>query len=68
MTLAELGAEYLAQEEALRRRLRQVRAEQPQEDDALWRRRVYYLAAEAAECKKIGRYLLHYYNKGGLGE
>ena len=65
MTLYELGMEYLEQEAVLRKRLRELRALAKQEETPLLRRRIYYLATEAAACHETGEYLIRYHNEGG---
>ena len=64
MTLQELGKQYLEQEAVLRRRLSQLREQPHDPEDRIYERRMYYLQCEATDCKKIGLYLLHYYDKG----
>ncbi len=63
MTLKELGYEYLAQEKALRARLRELK-KSGQPDSPLLRRRMYYLYLEATDCHKIGMHLVNYYKEG----
>ncbi len=65
MTLKELGYEYLEQEKVLRSRLRKLRELAKAGDDPLLRRRIYYLSQEATHCRKTGKYLISYYEKGG---
>lgn len=63
MTLKELGMEYLQQEKDLRIRLKQLRASAGMSPDAVMKRRMYYLACEATDCRKLGRYLVSYYGE-----
>jgi hypothetical protein len=66
MTLQKLGQQYLQQEKLLRQRMRELKAQQLIHATPLLRRRIYYLAQEAAHCGKIGRELTHYYDKEEL--
>lgn len=62
MTLKELGYQYLEQEKQLRARLKELQ-QQGDEENPVLRRRMYYLTREALECRKIGRYLITYYEE-----
>ena len=65
MTLQQLGAEYLEQDITLRQRvallkreLHQLRGEASREMEA----RIRGLYEMARECRRIGQYLIHYYD------
>ena len=66
MTLQELGAEYLEQDVTLRQRvallkqtLPKLRGEASREMEA----RIRGLYEMARECRRIGQYLIHYYEE-----
>ena len=68
MTLTQIGMEYRASAEPLRRRLRELRialktAEEPEE---IWhlKRRIAELTPMLTQCNALSALCLHYYERG----
>ena len=71
MELHELGREYLAQAEILKKRVKELSGTLGKLsglEHTAFKRRMASLYSDAIECGRIGRLLLHYYQRGWHGE
>ena len=71
MELYELGREYLAQAEKLKKRVKELSGSLEVLsglEHTAFKRRMASLYSDAIECGRIGRLLQHYYQRGWHGE